>query len=106
MKKFKSLLVVILLISCAGRNTDIASNPYLIGKWTGEARFLDRDFKKEIGKNKIEIELKEDNTILSRIGDAQIIKTSIAKTTGDFEIKGELDSKLIDDFSFKKRKIT
>ena len=108
MKKLTILFVLTLLISCAGRNTDneklIASNPYLIGKWTGKGKFLDRNTRKKFGKVKIEVEIKEDNTILGKIGDAQIINTSIAKARYGFEIKGKLDSKLKNDISFKRKK--
>jgi len=100
------MFILILAISCNNQNTDnenlIASNPYLIGKWTGEGRFLDRDLDKEIGIIKIEIEIKEDNTIHGKIGEAKLVNTRIAEAKYGFEIRGKLDSKLKNGNDLKK----
>lgn len=102
----KMVFILILVISCTGQHTEqenlVASNPYLIGKWTGEGRFLDVDLDKEIGIVMIEIEINEDNTILGKIGEAQLISTSIAVAKYGFEIKGKLDSKLKNDSDLDK----
>jgi len=106
MKNLAMLFILTLLISCTGQNTMneniIASNPYLIGKWTGEGRFLDQNLDKEIGAVKIEIEIKADNTILGKIGEANLINTSIEEEDFGFSILGILDSKLKDDSDLKK----
>ncbi len=106
MKNLAVMFILTLLISCVGQNTDneilVASNPYLIGKWTGDGNFLDVDLDKEIGKIRIEIEIKKDNKILAKIGKAQLINTSIAESKYGFEIKGKLDSKLKDECDLDK----
>ena len=106
MKNLALMFILTLVISCVGQNTDkenlVASNPYLIGKWTGEGKFLNVDLDKEIGIVMIEIEIKEDNTILGKIGEAQLINTSIAEAKYGFEIKGKLDSKLKNDSDLDK----
>lgn len=98
MKNLVMIFILTLAISCNSQNTDngnlVASNPYLIGKWTGEGKFLDVDLNSEVGLVKIEIEIKEDNTILGKIGEAQLINTSITEAKYGFEIKGKLDTKL------------
>jgi hypothetical protein len=98
MKNLAMMFILILAISCIDQNTDkgnlIASNPFLIGKWTGEGIFFDMDINKEVGPIKIEIEIKEDNSILGKIGEAQLINTNIAEAKYGFDIKGELDSEL------------
>ena len=106
MKNLAVMFILTLLISCVGKNTDneilVASNPYLIGKWTGDGNFLDVDLDKEIGKIRVEIEIKEDNKILAKIGKAQLINTSIAESKYGFEIKGKLDSNLKDECDLDK----
>jgi hypothetical protein len=97
MKNLAMMFILILAISCDQKPDNgnlVASNPFLIGIWAGEGRFLDIDLNNEVGVVKIEIEIKEDNTILGKIGEAQIINTSIIEAKYGFEIKGELDSKL------------
>lgn len=98
MKDFASLLLLMLFISCGSQNTDnaniVASNPYLIGKWTGEGNFLDVNLNREVGLVKIEVEIKKDYTIHGKIGEAELIKTSITAAKYGFEIKGILNSKL------------
>lgn len=107
MKKLVFMFLMILLISCNGQKTGnknlIASNPYLMGKWTGEGRFLNTSFSAEFGTVMFEIEIKEDNTISGKVGDAQLTKTSITRASYGFEIKGILDSKLKKDMDFKKK---
>jgi hypothetical protein len=80
----------------------VASNPFLIGKWTGEGGFLDVDLNKEVGKVILEIEINKDNSVSGKIGDARLTKTSIEKADYGFEIKGVLDSSL--DSRIKKNK--
>jgi len=98
MKIIAMMSILTIVLSCISQNADnanlVASNPYLIGKWTGEGRFLDRDFDKEIGVVKIEIEIGGDNTIQGKIGEAKLINTSIAEEKFGFSISGILDSKL------------
>jgi len=97
MKNLTLMFILILAISCNQKPDNknlVASNPFLIGKWTGEGRFLDIDLNDEIGLVKIEIEIKEDNTILGKIGEAHLINTSIIEAKYGFEIKVELNSKL------------
>ncbi len=97
MKNSALMLIFILAISCNHKpdnGNSVASNPFLIGKWAGEGRFLDINLNNEVGVVKIEIEIKEDNTILGIIGEAQLINASITETKYGFEIKGKLDSEL------------
>lgn len=92
------MFILILIISCNNQNTDngnlVASNPFLIGKWTGDGKLFDVDISKEIGLIKIDIEIKEDNSIHGKIGEANLINTSITESKYGFEIRGELNSKL------------
>lgn len=97
MKYLSMLVLVILALSCSQRsgNGDLVStNPFLMGKWTGDGRFFDTDLNTEVGLVRIEIEIKGDSAIHGKIGEAQMINTSIAKAKYGFAIKGELDSKL------------
>ncbi len=106
MRNLVMIFILILTISCSNQNADsenlVASNSYLIGKWSGEGKFLDGDLNKEIGVVMIEIEIKEDNTILGKIGEAQLINTSIEEVKYGFEIKGKLDSRLKSDSDLDK----
>ena len=83
MRNLAMMVIMPLVISCSDQNTDqenlVASNPYLIGKWTGEGNFLDVDLNKEYGKVILEIEIKEDNTIIGKIGEAQLTNTSMVE---------------------------
>ena len=98
MKNLAIMFILTLAISCNSQNTDegniVASNPYLVGKWTGDGKFLDVNLDKEIGIVKIQIEIKENNTILGKIGEANLVNTSITEAKYGFEISGKLDSKL------------
>ncbi|MDH3323218.1 MAG: hypothetical protein OEM04_09525 [Flavobacteriaceae bacterium] len=102
----KYLLILTLLISCVDKNMDqeniIDANPYLIGKWTGEGNFLDVKLNYEIGKVIIEMEIKEDHTIVGRIGDAKLVDTNIRKANFGFTIRGKLDSKFKKDSDLEK----
>jgi len=106
MKNLAVFLILALAFSCDRQSTYngkiVASNPYLIGKWIGEGKFLDVDLDKEIGSVKIEIEIKEDNTILGKIGEANLLNTSIGEVKYGFEIRGKLDSKLNQGSDLKK----
>ena len=99
-------LLASLLLPCPGQAADKASlaaaNPFLIGKWTGEGRFLDIAINKEIGTVPLEVEIKNDNTVSGRISDAKLTKTSIEKPRYGFEIHGVLDSKIKKDKAEKK----
>ena len=97
MKHLTLMFILILAISCNQKPNNenlVASNSFLIGKWTGDGKLFDVDINKEVGLIKIEIEIKEDNTIHGKIGEAQLINTSITEAKYGFGIKGELDSKL------------
>ena len=106
MKNLGLIFFIALVISCISQKSDnenlVASNPFLIGKWTGEGGFLDVDLDKEVGKVMLEIEIKKDNTVSGKIGDARLTETSIGKANYGFEIKGVLDSPL--DSRIKKNK--
>ena len=89
------MFILILALSCSqrpGNGNLVSSNPFLIGKWTGEGRFFDTDLHAEVGLVKIEIVIKGDSAIHCKIGEALMINTSIAKTKYGFEIRGELVS--------------
>ncbi len=100
------LLFPILVLPCTGQAAEkanvIAANPFLIGKWTGEGRFLDIAVNKEIGTVPLEFEIKKDNTVSGRIGDAKLTQTSIEKARYGFEIHGVLDSRIKKDKAEKK----
>ncbi len=90
-------LIIISTISCSSQqNNDlISSNQYLIGKWVGNGKFLDKNLQ-HFGLVSFEIEIKKDNTITGKIGDALLIETAIkkAKNFNGFEVYGILDTKL------------
>ena len=92
------LLLTILVLSCTGQAAEkenvVAANPILIGKWTGEGRFLDVAVDKDLGKVPLEFQINKDNTVVGRIGDAKLTKTSIEKARYGFEIHGILDSSI------------
>jgi hypothetical protein len=96
--KTSILLLTILVLSCTGQAAEkqsvVAANPVLIGKWTGEGRFLDVAVDKDLGKVPLEVEINKDNTVTGRIGDAKLTQTSIKKARYGFEIHGMLDSKI------------
>ena len=106
MKNLGLTFLIALVISCTGQKSEIdnivASNPFLIGKWTGEGGFLDVNLDKEVGKVMIEIEIINDNTVSGKIGDARLTKTSIEKANYGFEIKGVLDSRIKKNKNVKK----
>jgi len=96
MKYLAIILVTFFTISCGQQILDsenvIQSNPYLVGKWIGEGRFLDKDLHEEIGD--IIVEITKDNKVLARIGEATFTNTNIYKADYGFEIKGKLDKKV------------
>ena len=96
--KTSILLLTILVLSCTGQAAEkqsvVAANPVLIGTWKGEGRFLDVALDKGLGKVPLEVEIKKDNTVAGRIGDAMLTRTSIKKARYGFEIHGILDSKI------------
>ena len=91
-------LLTVLVLSCTGQAAEkqsvVAANPVLIGKWTGQGRFLDIAVDKDLGQVPLEVEINKDNTVVGRIGDAKLTKTSIKKARYGFEIRGILDSKI------------
>lgn len=103
------LLLTTLILSCTGQAAEkaskqsvVADNPTLIGKWTGEGRFLDVAVDKDLGKVPLEVEINKDNTVVGRIGDAKLTHTSIHKARYGFEIRGLLDSRIKKDKTQKK----
>lgn len=96
--KTSILLLTILVLSCTGQAAEkesvVAANPVLIGKWTGEGKFLDVALDKDLGKVPLEVEINKDNTVAGRIGDAKLTQTSIEKARYGFEIHGILDSRI------------
>ena len=104
--KTSILLLTILVLSCTGQAAEkqsvIAANPVLIGKWTGQGKFLDVALDKDLGKVPLEVEINKDNTVTGRIGDAKLTQTSIKKARYGFEIHGILDSKINKNKSEKK----
>ena len=96
--KTSILLLSILVLSCTGQSAEkqsvVAANPVLIGKWTGQGRFLDVATDKDLGKVPLEVEINKDNTVTGRIGDATLTQTRIKKARYGFEIHGILDSKI------------
>lgn len=98
MKYIAIIFVTFFIVSCGQQRPDnekiIKSNPYLIGKWMGEGRFLDTDLFKEVGMILVEIEITKDNEVFARIGEAIFTNTSIHKANYGFEIKGKLDRKV------------
>ncbi|WP_242202576.1 hypothetical protein [Aestuariivivens insulae] len=98
MKVLTLFLVMLLSVSCIEPKTDnksvISSNPYLIGNWSGEGRFLNIDFNKEMGGIPINIEIKDNYEIYGTIGDAELINVSMAKAKYGFEIKGKLSTRI------------
>jgi len=99
-------LLTLLVLSCTGqageKESIVAANPVLIGKWTGEGRFLDVALDKDLGKVLLEVEINKDNTVAGRIGDAKLTRTTIEKARYGFEIHGILDSKIKKDKAEKK----
>ena len=100
------MFILSLVISCVDQNTGkenlVESNLYLIGKWTGEGRFLNTTLNKNFGKVMFEIEINKDNTISGKVGEAILTKTSITKADYGFAIRGILDSKLKNDSDLDK----
>ena len=103
--KTSILLLTILVLSCTGQAAEkqsvVAANPVLIGKWTGQGRFLDVALDKDLGKVPIEVEINKDNTVTGRIGDAKLTQTSIKKARYGFEIHG-----ILYEFTQNHRKLT
>ena len=99
-------LLTVLVLSCTGQAAEkqsvVAANPVLIGKWTGQGRFLDIAVDKDLGQVPLEVEINKDNTVVGRIGDAKLTKTSIKKARYGFEIHGILDSRIKKDKAEKK----
>lgn len=94
----KVLLFLILLVpaaSCSDQSSNnetlLKSNPFLTGKWSGDARFFDVDLDEEIGTIPVEVIITKD-TVIGKFGNASLIETSIAEAEYGFEIRGELDS--------------
>ena len=106
MKRLLLILFVILSVNASCQIKDkekiIQSDPFLAGKWSGEATFLDVKFNNEFGPVHIEIEIREDGSVSGQIGDASITKTSIKIVDYGFEIKGILDSKVKKDKNLNK----
>lgn len=99
------LVLVLVSTSCSNDSYHgdlIEANPYLIGKWTGNGRFFDRDLNEEVGLVRIEFEIKEDYSIRGKFGEAHLVRTGISNAKYGFAIKGELDSKLNEGFSLDK----
>ncbi|TXG34736.1 hypothetical protein [Seonamhaeicola maritimus] len=98
MRVLTCFLVIVLSLSCAEPKADnksvVSSNPYLIGTWSGEGKFLNIDFNKEIGVIPIQMEIKDNYEISGTIGDSELVNTSIAEVGYGFEIRGELSSKI------------
>lgn len=98
MRVLTCFLVIVLSLSCAEPKADnksvVSSNPYLIGTWSGEGKFLNIDFNKEIGVIPIQMEIKDNYEISGTIGDSELVNTSIAEVSYGFEIRGELSSKI------------
>jgi hypothetical protein len=98
MKYLRLIFLMTLAISCTSQKSDkenvVASNPFLIGKWTGEGKFSNLDLIKDSVIVKFEIEINKDNTISGKVGDARLKETSIAIANYGFEIKGILDSRI------------
>jgi len=92
------LLLAVLALSCTGQAAEkenvVVANPALVGKWTGEGKFLDVAQDKDLGKVPLEVDIGNDNTVAGRIGDAKLTQTSIAKARYGFEIHGILDSRV------------
>ncbi len=106
MKNLGLTFLIALVVSCTGQKSEIenivASNPFLIGKWTGEGGFLDVNLDREVGKVMIEIEINNDNTVSGKVGDARLTQTSIEKANYGFQIKGVLDSRIKKNKNVKK----
>lgn len=101
-----TLFLTVLVLACtglaAGEGNIIAANPSLIGKWTGEGKFLDVAMDKEFGAVPLTVEINRDGTIAGRIGDATLTQTSLHKARYGFEIHGILDSRVRKDKAEKK----
>ena len=103
------VLFTILALGCSRQAAEtksdesiVAANPTLIGKWTGEGKFLDVALDKDLGKVALEVEINQDGTVAGRIGDAKLTQTSIHKARYGFEIRGLLDSPIKKDKAEKK----
>ncbi len=101
------LIVFSLVISCNGHQAEnekiISSNPFLVGTWKGEGRFLNVDLSSETGQILFEIKINSDFTITGKVGDASLTKTSIVNSSYGFEIKGKLDSKIKKDHELNRK---
>jgi hypothetical protein len=106
MRFISLMLAFIFLISCEDQSQNnkevINTNPFLIGSWTGEGRFLDVDLANDLGMVFIKTEIKENGKIIGSIGDADLIRTKIRVAKFGFEIRGELSSKINRNSSFDK----
>ena len=99
MKNLIALLILSISIACSSPNKNeslVETNPFLIGKWSGEGGFLDTDLNQEIGNVWIEFEIFDDNSVTGMIGDALIVETKLYAANYGFEISGKLDSKIKD----------
>lgn len=103
------LLFTILAMSGIGHAAErqpkesvIATNSVLIGKWMGEGEFLGKDIAKDIGKVALEFEISKDGAVTGKIGEAKLTETSIHKARYGIEIHGILDAPVKKDKAKKK----
>lgn len=97
MRNLLFIIVGTLLLGCSGPSQNkniVESNPFLVGKWSGEGSFMDVKLDIDIGKIWIEFEIFDDNSVLGKIGDAKIINTKLYEADYGFEISGELSTKV------------
>ena len=98
MKYFLFVFSICLTTSCQPNNekTDfiVENYPYLLGKWSGEGRFLDVDLHEKVGSVNLTVEIKEKDIITGSLGEANLKNTTINNAKYGFEIRGILDNKV------------
>jgi hypothetical protein len=101
------LIIFTIVVSCTGNQKEnekiISSNPFLVGTWKGQGRFMDVSLNHEMVPIVFDFNINKDGSIKGKVGDANLTKTSIEKANYGFEIKGVLDSKINKDHELSRR---
>lgn len=93
MKKLLVALALLLAtIGCCAVSTKRAPpSPALLGAWSGEARFLDRDLASEYGTFAVELELAPDGSATGTVGAATLVDGRVTERETEFLVEARLE---------------